>query len=103
MKAKAVLGGVILTAACATGPAEPDPNADVPVHGGTGRLCNAARAQSLVGRPATAELGAEAMRLTGAGMMRWLRPGDIVTMDYREDRLNVELDAAGRVKAIRCG
>jgi hypothetical protein len=80
-------------------PAEPDP----PVHGGAGKPCNAAAAQSLAGRTATAELGAEALRLSGARTLRWIRPGDMVTMDYREDRLNVELDAQNRVKALRCG
>ena len=100
---KLLLGALIMTSGCAPVPPSDDPNADVPVHGRSGRVCNAARAQQLVGRQATAELGAEAMRLTGAAMMRWLRPGDIVTMEYREDRLNVELDARGRVKALRCG
>ena len=43
------------------------------------------------------------MRLTGAGILRWMRPGDIVTMEFREDRLNLELDGNNRVTAIRCG
>ena len=76
------------------------PEDKVPVHG-EGQ-CDAARGQSLIGRARSAELGAEAMRLTGAGTMRWLTPGMIVTMEYREDRLTVFLDAAGRVERASC-
>jgi hypothetical protein len=78
--------------------------APVPAASGVQTMnCDAARAQSLVGKPATAALGAEALRLGGARTLRWLRPGDIVTMEYREDRLNIELDPSSRVRAVRCG
>lgn len=65
--------------------------------------CDAGRAQALVGRAASSELGAEALRLTGARTIRWIQPDQAVTMDYRMDRLNIELDARNRVTAIRCG
>ena len=65
--------------------------------------CDAAKAQHLIGREGTESLGAEAMKLAGAGLWRFLRPGQIVTMEYRADRLNVVLDAQGKVEAIRCG
>jgi hypothetical protein len=97
----AAASSLLLTMACAATPAEPE---QVPVHGGSGGVaCQAARGQALVGREATAALGAEALRLTGSRTLRWLRPGDIVTMDYREDRLNIEIDAGNRVRALRCG
>ena len=92
-----------MTTACTpVPPAEP---AEEPIRefGGAGRVCNAARAQPLVGREATSELGAEALRLSGAGALRWIPPGGVVTMDYREDRLNIELDSRNRVTRIRCG
>jgi len=65
--------------------------------------CDAAPAQRLIGRAATAELGAEALRLTSARTIRWIRPGDMVTMDFRPDRLNIDLDGQGRVSGLRCG
>ena len=74
---------------------------EVPVKGEGS--CDAGKAQSLVGRDRSESLGAEAMRLSGAETIRWIRPGDMVTMDYREDRLNLHLDARGRVTKVRCG
>jgi hypothetical protein len=90
---------LLTTAGCMA----PQPPADVePPVAGAG-ACNAAPAQGLVGRQATSEVGAQALRLTRAQRLRWIRPGDAVTMDYREDRLNIDLDAQGRVRALRCG
>ena len=65
--------------------------------------CNAAPAQGLIGRPASASVAEEAQRLTGARVWRWLRPGQIVTMEYRADRLNLRLNAEDKVAAITCG
>ena len=93
---------MMITIGCAPASSASQGTETYPVQG-TGRLCNAAKAQALIGRARSAKLGTEALRLSGAGTLRWLRPGDIVTMEYREDRLNIELDSKGRVKAVRCG
>jgi hypothetical protein len=81
----------LAAAACATAPDEPS---------GT---CDADRLGDLVGREATAELGAEAMRRSGARTLRWIRPGDAVTMDFSPNRLNLNLDAQGRLERATCG
>ena len=86
-------------AGCMTTPIEND--APPPVMG-EGE-CDADAAQGLVGQMATAELGAEALRLSGARTLRWIQPGQAVTMDYRTDRLNIKLDAENRVEEISCG
>ena len=94
-----------LAAGCATVPpasAEPAMEDAVPVRDGGGR-CDAAPAQHLLGRSRSAEIGAEALRLSGARALRWIPEGTMVTMDYREDRLNIELDGNGRITKIRCG
>lgn len=67
------------------------------------RECNAAPAQGLIGRQASEELAWEARRLSGARTFRLLRPGQIVTMEYRADRLNLHLDAQDKVERINCG
>ena len=67
------------------------------------RSCDASRTQSLVGQSATGEVAAQAQRLSGAGMVRWLQPGQIITMEFRADRLNLVLDAQNRIESIRCG
>ena len=77
-------------------------NDDKPPQWGKGR-CEADAAQSLVGQAATATLGAEALRLSGATALRWIQPGQAVTMDYRTDRLNIKLNGDNRVEAITCG
>lgn len=79
-------------AGCATTPA-------LPLAG----HCRADGLGGLVGRPADAALGADALRLSGASRLRWIRPGDMVTMDYSAQRLNVHLDAQGRVERFACG
>ena len=84
---------LLTSAACATGAGA----------GGSAAACDAAPAQGLVGREGTSALAAEAQRLSGAGTVRWLQPGQIVTMEYRFDRLNIKLDAGGRVEGITCG
>ncbi len=71
--------------------------------GSSSAACAPEKAQVLVGQAASADLAARAVQLTGARTVRWIRPGDMVTMDFREDRLNIELDAQGRVTLFRCG
>jgi Peptidase inhibitor I78 family len=66
-------------------------------------MCDASKAQSVIGRSRSAETGAEALRLTGAKALRWIAPGTMVTMDYREDRLNLRVDPAGKVVKVDCG
>lgn len=84
---------------CAAVPPEEEP----PEAGVSGYACNAERLGDLIGRPATAELGAEALRRSGSRRLRWIRPGDMVTMDFSPERLNIHLDARNRVERFNCG
>ena len=93
------LAALLFLSGCTTVAADQQP---VPAEG-SGGTCNAAPGQGLIGRQSTPQLGAEAQRLTGAARMRWIRPGQMVTMDYREDRLNIDLDEQGRITGLRCG
>lgn len=85
---------LLLAIGCAPVPA-PEP--------GPGAMCDAAPVQYLIGRSRSDALGAEALRRSGARSLRWIRPGDMVTMDFRTDRLNIDLDEQGRVTGLRCG
>jgi len=98
----AFAGVMLMTIGCAPVP-PPDGGDDVPTHANPAFTCDASKAQSLIGRPASAELAAEAQRLSGAGTVRWLEPGQVVTMEFREDRLNIEVDDQRKVISIRCG
>jgi hypothetical protein len=60
--------------------------------------CGAERLQHLVGEPQSA---LESAKITAP--TRILPPGSMMTMDHRPDRLNVDLDDAGRITRIWCG
>ena len=69
----------------------------------TPRTCDAERLRDLIGREGNVALNEEAMQRSGARRSRRIRPGDVVTMDYSEDRLNIYVDARGRVERFTCG
>lgn len=86
-------------AACAQQQAPRQPAPPPP----SGSACNAAPAQFAVGLAGTAELGERAMRAAGAQRYRLLRPGQVVTLEFDAGRLNLDLDAGGKVIHVRCG
>jgi len=65
--------------------------------------CSTGNLGGLVGRERSTAVGNEALRLANARTIRWIRPGDAVTMDFMPDRLNVDLDNSGRITNFRCG
>ena len=91
-----VILAALTAAACA--PAEA-PGGAGPASG----QCDTARLGALAGRAFTDSLRTDALRRSGARTARVIRPGDAVTMDYRADRLNIHLTAAGRVERFACG
>ena len=90
-----LMAAMLLMTGCATAAEE------VPVRGGG--TCDAARAKGLIGRARSDALGREALRLTGARTLRWIPKGAMVTMDYREGRVNLHLDGRGKVIRVACG
>lgn len=58
-------------------------------------------------RAALAGESAPITQLTSADMigkrLRVVRPGQVVTMDYSEERLNIEVDAQNRITRIHVG
>ena len=51
----------------------------------------------------TETVKAEIRDAVGHDRIRYIAPGDAVTMDLRPDRLNVETGVDGRIKLFRCG
>lgn len=66
--------------------------------------CNADAAQSYIGQDASEATVAQAKAAAGAtGALRVIKPGQPVTMDFRADRLNVEVDDGNAIVRISCG
>ena len=74
-----------------------------PVAAPVGDPCGAAGLGEYRGQTLTPDRLARITAAAGARAVRTIRPGDAMTMDYREDRLNVELDGDGRIVRLRCG
>jgi len=87
-----------LLAACSTAPAQP------PVHGETpGHECQASGLERFVGQQATSDIGADILRTSNAAKIRWVQPGQMVTMEYRADRVTVYLASGNRIDRVNCG
>lgn len=64
--------------------------------------CNADSLGDLVGKRAS-DARADVMQTrSGARTLRWIPPNTAVTMDFRADRLNVYVDAKGRIERLTC-
>ncbi len=78
----------------------------LPVNGGTGSpeqppapdTCGAAAYRPLIGQDVS--MFSPAGR---PGPSRIIRPGQVVTMDYDPERLNVQLDDDDRIVSVSCG
>ncbi|SHL40555.1 Peptidase inhibitor I78 family protein [Roseovarius litoreus] len=79
------LAGLMLAGCMQETPAPPD-------------ACGAGALQTLRGQPGEALDG-----IALEGPVRVLPPGAMMTMDHRPERLNAELDEAGRITRLWCG
>ena len=104
------LGALLTLAACsgpgapATPPAAQAPAADLARSGQPpANRCDAAAAQFLVGQPYGDGTLEQARAAAGADEARLLRPGSVVTKEYKVGRLNVVVDETQRVARVHCG
>ena len=93
-----------------TAPIESAPPADVPptdtpppAQPPTAQACDADAANGAIGKTATTEVIEQARTAAGAAVARTLAPGQVVTMEFRGDRLNLMVDEANVVTGVRCG
>jgi hypothetical protein len=96
MRKLLMMGAVIPLAACAT------EGAKMPAAGFHG-VCVDGPGQAYLGQPATAETGTNIMVETGATVMRWAAPGQMMTMEMRPDRVTVHYGPDMKVTQISCG
>ncbi|NDV02806.1 I78 family peptidase inhibitor [Pseudoroseicyclus tamaricis] len=93
----ALVAGLAVTlplAACDM-PAGPAPSGEL-------TSCGADAYQALIGAP-RADAEAALSGRVADGTARLIGPNTVVTMDYVDTRLNVELDSAGTITRIYCG
>ncbi len=67
------------------------------------RHCHEARVSWALGEIASEELQERARVDAGAAVVRVVREGDAVTMDFHPARLNIEIDHTSRVRRLSCG
>lgn len=85
------LAGCASTAPVAGGPTAPS------------GVCNAEGARWAIGSAVNDDVVNRVLRDTGSRDARVLRPGQPATMDYREDRVNVDVNDRGAITGLRCG
>ena len=88
----------LLLAACATTSGSEPASPPAP-----GQMCQNEPVQQFKGQPVSAELGAAALKASGAQTLRWGPPRSAMTMDYRADRLTISYDDDLKVTMISCG
>ncbi len=79
------------------------PMEEPPVMAEPDATCRSEALASFTGQPATKELGSRMLAASGARVLRWVGDGMAVTMDFRGDRLTVQLDRNNRVERASCG
>lgn len=70
---------------------------------GGDQVCDAGPVANLVGQPWSDRAAADAQQRARAGVLRVLKPGQVMTMEYNPRRLTIVLDDDQRVSSARCG
>ena len=65
--------------------------------------CNTDSVQNLLGQTYSGSVGEAARQRSGSRVIRLLKPGEVMTMEYDPSRINIILDDKGAIQALRCG
>lgn len=106
MPDSAAIGGTpgVVEGSPGSGEVQPVPDERIRVGPGLDENgCKAEAAQGLVGRDGSEAVVKQAMTASGAKTVRVIPHDGMVTMDYRGDRLNIQLDEQGKIVSITCG
>lgn len=86
--------------ACSTISTKPE----IPERGVTpGYICKADGLETLAGQQANSQVGANALKQSGARRLRWIAPNTSVTKDFRRDRLNISYNEKMIITRVNCG
>lgn len=96
------LMALLLLAGCA-GPAGPCNIPAQPAAPPATDECGAAALSRYLNVSASGEMKSAIASAAGDRPIRYIAPGDAVTMDFVPSRLNAELGDDGRIKRFRCG
>ncbi|MCF7751125.1 hypothetical protein KQ945_10240 [Bacillus subtilis subsp. subtilis] len=98
------LGCALPLAACSQPPKTTAPTSEPMAAGDdSAARCNADALNGLVGQTASEAVVKKAVQDSGARHARVLKPGMAMTMDFREDRLSLEVDAQNKIVRANCG
>ncbi|MFJ4249771.1 I78 family peptidase inhibitor [Pseudomonas sp. NPDC089741] len=100
----ATLGALLaaaMLAGCSTNSSESAKDA-VATESGHSR-CEATAAEFAIGKKASPELLEQARAKAGAQNARFLKPTDMITLEYRSDRLNLNTDTNLVITRVNCG
>ncbi|MDQ8034337.1 hypothetical protein CEG14_12915 [Bordetella genomosp. 1] len=70
---------------------------------GSGRSCDAQPAQNMLGTTFSDSVANQVRQRASSDTIRVLKPGQVMTLEYNATRVNIIVDAQGKISAIRCG
>ncbi|MCF5197887.1 I78 family peptidase inhibitor [Pseudomonas syringae] len=103
MVVASLMAGCSSTASDSSASAEAPVKADAPASNAILGRCDAGLAQFAIGKQASIDLLSQVRARSGSQDARILGPDDMVTLEYRSERVNVNTDASGKVTRINCG
>ena len=65
--------------------------------------CDTDSVQNMLGQAYSDSVGETARQRSGSRVIRLLKPGQVMTMEYDPSRINIILDDKGAIQALRCG
>ncbi|ANN69574.1 I78 family peptidase inhibitor [Bordetella bronchialis] len=68
-----------------------------------GQGCDAQPVQKMIGTKLTSSVEAQIRQASSSSKTRVLKPGEVMTMEYDPQRINLILDEQGALTALRCG
>ncbi|AOB30917.1 hypothetical protein AKI39_09780 [Bordetella sp. H567] len=67
------------------------------------RGCDAQPVQNMIGTKLTSSVESQIKQASSSSKTRVLKPGEVMTMEYDPQRINLILDQQGALTALRCG